>query len=165
MYPALLGCPFVPIAWHICVEFISYSLPIMFSFLVVLPCIRSTECFNQELISRILSSSLQLMRSPLLPSSLLPLDSTTWTASFCFCDVGHGEADSDPWEEVLARIPNEGLCCIPPYDLLAANLNTWLGECTGFSWIWTPWKLAAVVCLQFPWFWGPWNICGWLYGG
>jgi hypothetical protein len=35
MYPTLLGCPFVPIAWHICVEFISYNLPIMFSFLVV----------------------------------------------------------------------------------------------------------------------------------
>ncbi|BAT08161.1 Os09g0424850 [Oryza sativa Japonica Group] len=84
----------------------------------------STELFNQELISRMLSSSVQLMRIPLLPSSLLSLPSSRSTTCFSFCLARLGEADSDPWEELLATAPSDELYCIPTCDLLAANPYT-----------------------------------------
>ena len=72
-----------------------------------MPFTGSVEQCNQQLRSRMFSSSIQFMCvCHLGSSSLLLLDSSMVTCCFSFSLAGHGEVDSDPWEEVLAAAPS-----------------------------------------------------------
>ena len=158
MCPALLGYPFVSTTRQVAVKLLSYSLPIVFWFLVI-AFNRINWVAQPRTHQPYMSSSVQLTRVPLLGSSLLSLNSwTSWL--FMTCRAWRS------WLRSMGRIvtysPPEVPDCTPNRDLLAANPNTWLGECTEFCW--PAWKPAVVLCIQFPWFWAPWKIGGeWPY--